>query len=175
MKTYIATDSPDKVILAENGEISHAINPKCNEWADYEAYVAAGNELIEPQPSEAHVFMQGAWVLDENELVRLRLNKREKLKQQRDTKISEPINNVQVGRLQDRENIKDAIRKWDTLGNPATTSWIMADNSIEELSKQDLIDIEDAYAIRQRQVFSEYQTLCEQLEISDNPESITWE
>jgi quinol monooxygenase YgiN len=63
-KTYIATNKPDKVILVEDGEISYAINPNCNEWADYEAYVSAGNELIEPQPSEAHVFMQGTWVLD---------------------------------------------------------------------------------------------------------------
>lgn len=64
--------------------------------------------------------------------------------------------------------------KWDTLGNPATTTWIMADNTTAELSKQDLIDIEDAYAIRQRQVFSEYQSLCEQVAVSNDPEAITW-
>ena len=63
-KTYIATNKPDKVILAEDGEISHAINPKCEEWAGYEAYLAEGNQPIEQQPSEAHVFIQGAWVLD---------------------------------------------------------------------------------------------------------------
>lgn len=103
-----------------------------------------------------------------------RTAKRNQLKQQRDAKISEPINNVQVGRLQDRENIKDAIRKWDTFGNPATTSWTMADNTVSELSKQDLIDIENAYAIRQREIFSEYQTLCEQVAVSDDPESIAW-
>jgi hypothetical protein len=173
-KTYIATNKPDKVILVEDGEISHAINPNCNEWADYEAYLAEGNQLIEPQPSEAHVFMQGAWVLDEKELDRLRLNKREELKQERDAKIAEPINNVQVGRFEDRENIKDAIRKWEALGNPATITWIMYDNTTAQLSKQDLINIEDAYVGRQLQVFAEYQSLCEQLAVSDDPESIIW-
>jgi hypothetical protein len=37
---------------------------------------------------------------------------RDYLKMVRDIKIAAPINNVQVGRYQDRENIKDAIRKW---------------------------------------------------------------
>ena len=62
---FIATDKPDTVILVEDGEISHAINPKCKEWADYEAFVEGGGTLIEQQPSEAHVFINGAWQLDE--------------------------------------------------------------------------------------------------------------
>jgi hypothetical protein len=64
-KTYIATNKPDKVILVEDGEISHAINPNCNEWADYEEFIANGGTLIEQQPSEAHVFINGSWQLDE--------------------------------------------------------------------------------------------------------------
>jgi hypothetical protein len=50
----------------------------------------------------------------------------------------------------------------------------MYDNTTAQLSKQDLIDIEDTYAIRQLQVFAEYQSLCEQLAISNDPESIIW-
>jgi hypothetical protein len=61
-----------------------------------------------------------------------------------------------------------------TLGNPTTITWIMYDNTTAQLSKQDLIDIEDTYAIRQLQVFAEYQSLCEQLAISNDPESIIW-
>jgi hypothetical protein len=99
---------------------------------------------------------------------------RDYLKMVRDIKIAEPINNVQVGRFEDRENIKDVVRKWDTLGNPATITWIMYDNTTAQLSKQDLIDIEDAYAGRQLQVFAEYQSLCEQLAVSDDPKSIIW-
>lgn len=73
MNAYIATDSEDTVILVVDGEISHAINPNCPEWAGYEQHIAVGGTLIEAQPSEAHMFIGGAWVLDGNVLAKLQV------------------------------------------------------------------------------------------------------
>jgi hypothetical protein len=82
---------------------------------------------------------------------------RDYYKLMRDITIAAPINGVQVARLEDRENISGTIRKWDALGSPAAIPWIMADNSVALLSKEDLIAIEDAYAQRKAMAFAEYQ------------------
>lgn len=81
MNTYIETDRDDTVILVVDGEISHAINPNCQEWAGYEQHVAGGGTLIEAQPSEAHVFIGGAWVLDDKVLAKLQVKFRSECEQ----------------------------------------------------------------------------------------------
>ena len=99
---------------------------------------------------------------------------RDYLKMMRDIIIAAPIDGVQVGRLEDRENIKDAIRLWETLGDPPAIPWILADNTSRFMGKADLQTIESTYAMRQMQTFGQYQQLCEALETSDNPEDIVW-
>ena len=101
-------------------------------------------------------------------------NTRDYLKLMRDITIAAPIDGVQVGRLEDRENIKDAIRLWETLGDPPAIPWILADNTTRLMSKTELQAIETQYAVRQMQTFGQYQQLCEDLETSDEPESVVW-
>ena len=104
--------------------------------------------------------------------------KRESLKKERDSMIAEDINNFQMGRQQDRENIQGAIDKWEILTEGDSRHWIMADNSVKAVTKQELIDVSNAYAIRQNNVFGQYGILCTMLEMATDIEeviAITWE
>lgn len=85
-------------------------------------------------------------------------------KEKRDEEIALPINNVQVGRLEDRENITGSINRFDELSQDGVIGWIMADNSVSMLTNQNLQDVSNAYSIRKAQVFSKYGLLCAQLE-----------
>lgn len=98
--------------------------------------------------------------------------KRVKFKLLRDKEIAEPINGVQVGRVEDRENIQGAIDRFDTLATDGAIGWIMADNSIKMLTKLQLIDIADGYAIRKAQVFNNYGMLCLTLNEAETVEDI---
>jgi hypothetical protein len=92
--------------------------------------------------------------------------------------IAEDINNFQIGRQQDRENIQGAIDKWDILTEGESRNWIMADNSVKAVTKQELIDVSNAYAIRQNNVFGQYGILCTMLEMAadiDEVIAIVWE
>lgn len=104
--------------------------------------------------------------------------KRESFKEKRDSMIAEDINNFQIGRQQDRENIQGAIDKWDILAEGESRHWIMADNSVRAVTKQELIDVSNAYAIRQNNVFGQYGILCAMLEMAadiDEVIAIVWE
>jgi hypothetical protein len=103
-----------------------------------------------------------------------RISQRTELKKQREAFISSPVSGVQVRNSDDKENIKGAIDKWDVLGNPSSIPWIMEDNSVQLMSKQDLVNIENEYTLRKMQSFEIYRTLCAELCESDDPESITW-
>ena len=81
------------------------------------------------------------------------------IKAKREQSASDPINNIQVATLQDRENIQGSIEYFDMLSQgKGTITWTMADNTEQELSLQDLQGVLDAYIIRKAQAFAEYQT-----------------
>ena len=81
------------------------------------------------------------------------------IKVKREQSASEPINNVQVATLQDRENIQGSIEYFDILSQgKGTITWTMADNTEQELSLQDLQGVLDTHVIRKAQAFAEYQT-----------------
>ena len=152
---YKLSSSTSIIRLVDNASIPNDTGNR--DYVEYLDWLAEGNT---PEP---------AFSLEER-----RVNQRNVLKQGRDEIISAPIDGVQVERLEDRENIKDAIRLWETLGDPPTIPWILADNTSRLMSKADLQTIESTYAVRQMQTFGQYQQLCEALETSDNPEDIVW-
>lgn len=93
--------------------------------------------------------------------VSLDMAKQEKiseLKVKRDFIIDSAIENVQVKKPTDRENIQGTIQYFEVLsqGN-STIGWTMEDNSVKELSKDDLQRVLDTYVVRKAQAFAEYQ------------------
>ena len=81
------------------------------------------------------------------------------IKTKREESIVEPINNIQVATLQDRENIQGSIEYFDMLSQgKGTITWTMADNTEQELSLEDLKGALDTYIVRKAQAFAEYQT-----------------
>ena len=81
------------------------------------------------------------------------------IKANREQSASEPIGNIQVTTLQDRENIQGSIEYFDMLSQgKGTITWTMADNTEQELSLEDLKGALDTYIVRKAQAFAEYQT-----------------
>lgn len=81
------------------------------------------------------------------------------IKTKREEAIIEPINNIQVSTLQDRENIQGSTEYFEMLSQgKGTITWTMANNMEQELSLQALKGALDAYVIRKAQSFAEYQT-----------------
>ena len=88
-----------------------------------------------------------------------REQKRQYLKSERNERTISPVNNVQVARLEDRENINGSIDNWESLGlseNDKIT-WVLADNTLAELSKDDLIAIRTGYIQRKSLCFHHYE------------------
>ena len=80
------------------------------------------------------------------------------IKTKREESIIEPINNIQVATLQDRENIQDSIEYFELLSQgKGTITWTMDDNTEQDLSLEDLKGALDAYVIRKSRAFAEYQ------------------
>lgn len=88
-----------------------------------------------------------------------REQKRQELKAERNERTISPITNVQVATLEDRENINGAIDNWESLGlsENGITTWILADNTLAELSKDNLIAIRTSYAHRKSLCFHHYE------------------
>ena len=81
------------------------------------------------------------------------------IKTKREESIIEPVNNIQVSTLQDRENIQGSIEYFDMLSQgKGTITWTMSNNIEQELSLEDLKGALDTYVIRRAQAFAEYQT-----------------
>ena len=95
------------------------------------------------------------------------------IKTKREESICEPINNIQVSTLQDRENIEGSIEYFEILsqGNGRIT-WTMNDNREQDLTVEDLKDALDAYVIRKAQIFVEYQTKKQLIENAETAEEI---
>ena len=80
------------------------------------------------------------------------------IKTKREDSIIEPINNIQVFTLQDRENIQGSIDYFEILSQgKGTITWTMDDNTEQDLSFEDLKGALDAYVIRKSRAFAEYQ------------------
>jgi len=80
------------------------------------------------------------------------------IKTKREESIIEPINNIQVFTLQDRENIQGSIDYFEILSQgKGTITWTMDDNTEQDLSLEDLKGALDAYVIRKSRAFAEYQ------------------
>ena len=95
------------------------------------------------------------------------------IKTKREESIVEPINNIQVATLQDRENMQGSIEYFEILsqGNSRIT-WTMNDNREQDLTVEDLKDALDAYVIRKAQIFVEYQTKKQLIENAETAEEI---
>ena len=95
------------------------------------------------------------------------------IKTKREESIIEPINNIQVSTLQDRENIQGSIDYFDILSQgKGVITWTMNDNTEQELSLKDLKDALDDYIIRKAQSFVEYQTKKQLIENATTAEEI---
>ena len=95
------------------------------------------------------------------------------IKTKREESIIEPINNIQVTTLQDRENIQGSIEYFDMLSQgKGTIAWTMNDNTEQDLSLEDLNGALDAYIIRKAQSFVEYQTKKQLIEDATTAEEI---
>ena len=95
------------------------------------------------------------------------------IKTKREESIIEPINNIQVSSLQDRENIQDSIEYFELLSQgKGVITWTMSDNTEQDLSKKDLNGALDAYVIRKAQSFAEYQTKKQLIENAETSEEI---
>lgn len=95
------------------------------------------------------------------------------IKTKREESIIEPINNIQVSSLQDRENIQGTIDYFEKLSQgKGTITWTMRDNTEQDLSLEDLKGALDAYVIRKAQAFAEYQTKKQLIENATTVEEI---
>ena len=95
------------------------------------------------------------------------------IKTKREESIIEPINNIQVSTLQDRENIQGSIEYFEMLSQGKwTITWTMEDNTEQDLSLEDLKGALDAYIIRKAYVFSDYQTKKQLIENATTVEEI---
>lgn len=90
------------------------------------------------------------------------------LKAERERLISEPIDNIQVKDC-DRDRLNRAIAR-----GVMPTTWIMADNTRQVVSLDDAVRVIDAYDEREFAVFETYRSLLDELEVTDNPESVVW-
>ena len=95
------------------------------------------------------------------------------IKTKREESIIEPINNIQVSTLQDRENIQGSIEHFERLSQgKGTITWTMNDNTEQDLSLEDLKGALDAYVVRKAQSFIEYQTKKQLIENCTTAEEI---
>ena len=162
------------------GHFSGLIITPLHPLPDQESRLTALNNIEaenkENYPADCTLFVQYGVILEDAEdgcpflqplaeeykestLNYFREQKRQHLKTERIKKASAPINNVQVSRVEDRENVKDAIANWDILrkNSDGTKNWVMADNSVSPLSLADLQAVHDNYARRIDECFAAYE------------------
>ena len=95
------------------------------------------------------------------------------IKTKREESIIEPINNIQVSTLQDRENIQGSIEYFEVLSQgKGTITWTMANNMEQDLSLEDLKGALDTYVVRKAQAFAEYQTKKQSIENATTAEQV---
>ena len=97
-----------------------------------------------------------------------RERRRAYLKEVREQRIGALIGNAQV-RDKDRDRLARAISR-----NKLPFEWIMADNSRQMMTLENAQRILDEFYEREFRIFQTYLNLLDQLETTDNPESIVW-
>lgn len=92
----------------------------------------------------------------------LRTSARTRLKAERDAIIDQPINNVQVASISDRENIQGYL----LYKTEEPIEWVMADNTFQLLMKSDLQVIQSTYISRKKLAYEAYANACRVLEVA---------
>ena len=98
-------------------------------------------------------------------------------KQKRDDEIFAPINGIQVDTDRSLNDLKGSVEMWDVLGNPASITWTLADNTEQDFTKAELQAVIETYAVRKLTTFSKYQTLKQEVENAineDQLDSVSW-
>lgn len=85
------------------------------------------------------------------------------LKQRREELIFAPLNNFDVDE-KSLNNISEAISFFEVAYPNGKANWIMADNSIREVTKQELEALRDSFLTRKLQLFNDYQTKKQTIE-----------
>ena len=98
---------------------------------------------------------------------------RERLKAEREAIIAEPIDNIQVATIEDREKIQGAVDYFDEIADESGLKlWIMADNSISYLTKEAMAALTPSYILRVDKAFTAYALAAMALEAATTLEEI---
>ena len=140
------------VIVDNNGAAVFKVDTEC--------LFANGILFIDGVPCPAYseedysIVNRGWFDLDD-----LREIKRTELKAQRDAIIDAPINNVQVARIEDRENVQGYLM----YESEEPIEWVMADNTTQSLMLSDLQAVQSTYISRKRLAYEAYNVAVDQL------------
>lgn len=139
------------------------------------------NNLIKiPQPSKYHKWINKEWVLN---LKELKLQKREKLKAIRTSKLYENITvngDIFQVRKDDLDNFweVDYILGTGEVAETDTRNWILADNSIKTFTYSQLMEVLTEFIKRKADIFEKFGVLSIKLEACksvEEIEAIKWE
>lgn len=98
----------------------------------------------------------------------------EQLKLERTERENAPVYGVQVGTPTDRENVEGVYNDWELLyGESQYARFRMADNTWKNVTRGEMKSVIDAYKLRKRDLFAQYEQLLIRLETED-PDAVTW-
>ncbi|QCD52796.1 DUF4376 domain-containing protein [Campylobacter sp. RM16192] len=98
--------------------------------------------------------------------------KLEELKKIRESKIAEPLNNVDVRNEKDIDNLDGSIRYFESLTTTGKIKWTMSDDTDKEMTKAELEEILKNYALRKALIFSQYQAYKTQVSSASSIDAI---
>ena len=103
--------------------------------------------------------------------------KLKELKADRDRDIFAPFNGFQVDTARSRDDLTGMVNVWESIGNPASVTWTLADNTEQAVTKADLEAVILGFAARKLTLFAAYQALKEQVNNAltvDEVNGINW-
>ena len=115
------------------------------------------------ETDKLEILSEHAETYKEEALGHYREIKRKELQEQRDAAIASDINNIQVGRQKDRENIEKAIEYFSITTDGDTRVWVMADNTTSDLTKAELTAALEGYWYRSDSEYKRYQAAVDHL------------
>ena len=71
MTKYVDTVNVNEVAIVVDGMVGHVINPACDEWPSYVAFIASGGVAMSPPPTKYHELANDAWLLSDMGLAEL--------------------------------------------------------------------------------------------------------
>ena len=116
--------------------------------------------------------VSATYPLRDKNLAEVKYDKRQLFKSMRDISIPSVVNNVQVRSPEDRENVQGAINNFDALGVGGTIGWVMADNSIMQLTKAQLEAVALGYAQAKAAAFAIYEAAIAELEAASTIQEV---